>query len=1096
MRRRRNGSTRAPRGGARAAALGIAALSLAAAMLPAAPSPAVAASPPDTTETGDPPPPADPTTPDGLDEPSPLPDDSIVEMPPPASPDIVPNANTIRMAWVGTPGERPDDDALLTLQAAINAAPSEGTVSFDPNDYAFTGALTIPRAMTLDSSAASMLYSRFTVSGGGATFADDVSIGAANTGAIVTVTASGATLTGVTIRNPTPVLRPTGVQLGAGVTGVVLVGLDVDGAGEPSSFGVNLTTGSATLTDPTIAGVATGVVATAASTASGIAVEGGTVAAATSGVSLGTSTAPQVSDVDVTGTSGAGTGIDLANSTGAVVDSVTVHGFARGIGASPTSAGAGPTVSDAVIDGSSREGIALGSTTGASVTDARITLAGAAQSTGILTLLATAVTIERPVITEAMYGITTSAVNTGAGPTITDPRITAFGGITLGSTQGASVTGAVLDNGPWTGGTGINTVNAGRVSISDMTATGFLYGIGAQSNLDASSDRANIAISDIRVTGAPNASSGVYLLGAVDATISRVTAELTGAALVIHQSTGVLAQDVEVTGREGPTSVTGGAILRAYGSQDVDVTRSSIDGGSYGFFYSDTDGSTVTDASVNGLAEYGVYGRSVSNVDVSEATFTGNSAVGLFVVTNPDDGISHDVAVHDSTMTDNDGGIHVLQGTTGVSITDNTVSGQPDMVTAGSAHDLTIAGNSVEQTGAAGLAAITVAPLWQDGALPGSYSSSDVEITGNEFAGGGTWIQVGTADPDAHPDEALRRALRDDVLATGNIFPAGSAAIRTYANAVVGEDTAPALARALPVDGPVAVDARDHDDPNDWDSTCKATGLLDDASYYDGGGAEVHEVTEAPVLYPMNCIDLSLTEVIDADDGTVFHAGDLVTWRLTPHNDGPRAAPAGWTITQLLPDGVELVSMEGEGYSVDGTTATAAADLAVGADGPLLTVTAQVLVPPAGESTMRNVAYVAPAPDIDLDEDGSVDAIIEQLSPLVVPTISTDTEATATDNDAQAVWAVEGAPAPEPPGPDDGGADPVPVPDGNDPGPGIDADGFPGGEGTVPVDGGGSDTAQLAATGRPVAPLAVVALLLLGAGAAATTWARRKKATG
>jgi hypothetical protein len=146
-------------------------------------------------------------------------------MPPPASPDIVPNANTVPMAWVGAPGERPDDDALLTLQAAINAAPLGGTVSFDPNDYAFTGALTIPRAVTLDSGAASMLYSRFTVIGGGLTLADAVTIGAANTGAIVTVTASGATLTGVTIRNPTPVMRPTGVQLGAGVTGVVLDGL-------------------------------------------------------------------------------------------------------------------------------------------------------------------------------------------------------------------------------------------------------------------------------------------------------------------------------------------------------------------------------------------------------------------------------------------------------------------------------------------------------------------------------------------------------------------------------------------------------------------------------------------------------------------------------------------------------------------------------------------------------------------------------------------------------------------------------------------------------------------------------------------------------
>ncbi|MBD7949982.1 beta strand repeat-containing protein [Oerskovia rustica] len=1055
------------------AALGVAALlGVGAVVVAPVTPPALAASPPDTVDTGDPPPPADPTTPGGLDEPAPAPDETVVEVPP-VGPEIVPNANNLPVAWVGTPGQRPGTPALLTLQAAINAAPAGGTVSFDPNDYAFTGTITIPRTVTLDSSGASTLYTRFTVAGGGLTLDDDVTIGAANTGAIVSVTASDAVLSNLTIRNPTPVARPTGVQLGANVTGVVIDGLDMDGAGEASSYGINLTTGSATVTGPAIAGVATGIVATAASTAGGVVISGGAIGASTSGISLGTTTTPRVSGISVTSTpNSTGTGVDLANSSGALVDAVTVTGFARGFGTAPTNPRTGPTITGAVVQESTREGISLGATTGARITDARLTLAGANQSTGILTLLATGVVIERPTITGAMYGITTSATNTGAGPTITDPVITAFGGITLGSTQNAVVTGAVLDAGAWgVSGTGVNLVNAGRVTVSDVSATGFLYAIGAQSNFDDDSDRVNISISDIDVVGAPDASSGVYLLGARDATVSRVTADLTGAALVIHQSIGVTAQDITVTGHEGPTSVTGAAILRAYGSQDVDVDRASIDAGSYGFFYSATDGSTVTNATVANLVEYGVYGRSVANLDVGATTFTGNSGVGLFVVTTPANGISHDIAVHDSTMTDNDGGIRVLQGTTAVQVVRNTVSGQPDVVSAGPAHDLLVADNAISQTGGDGLAAISVAPSWADGALPDSYSSSDVRVTGNAFTGGGTWIQVGTADP-ASP-EAARRTLRDDVLVTGNSFPAASTAIRTYANAVVGEDSAPALARALPVDGPVAVDARDHGTPNDWGAACRATGFLDGVPYYDGGGAEVYELTEAPVLYPMSCIDLSLTQALAVAPGAVLRAGDLVTWTLTPHNAGPRVAPAGWTITQLLPDGATLVSMTGDGYTVDGTTATATDDLPVDADGPPLTVTARVVAPAPGAGSMRDVAYVTPAPDTDLDEDGFVDPVVERLSPLVVPTIDTDTDASPTDNDAQGVWSTVGDTVPGPPSP-----------------------WTPSGPGTGGAGGAGSSgpgsASTLSATGADAALAALAALLLLGTGIAVTTLSRRR----
>ena len=966
---------------------------------------AIAASSPGLLDTGDPPPPADHTVPDGLDDPAPVPDESIVEMPPAASPSIVPNANTVRMAWVGTPDQRPADAALLTLQAALNAVPAGGTVSFDPDAYAFTGALTVPRLTTLASASAATLYARFTVSGGGLTLGAGVGIAAANTGAIVSVTASGAVLTGLVIRNPTPVLRPTGVQLGAGVTGVQIVSLDMDGAGEPSSYGINLTTGSATVADPRIAGVATGVIATAASTAADVAVSGGTISAATSGISLGATQAPSVSGVEVTGATGVGTGIDLAQSTGAVVASATVHGFARGIGTATTNTGTGPAITDAVIDGSSREGIALGATSAPRVERATIAGTDTAQSTGILVLLSNAATITEPRISGMMYGITTSALNTGTGPAIAAPQITAFGGITLGSTQGASVTDAVIQSGAAVGGTGVNLVNSGRATVTDLTATGFLYAVGSQSTIDPASDRVDITISDVTVTGAPVASHGIYLLGVSDATITGVEADITGAALVIHQSQGVVAQNVVVTGHEGPTPTTGSAILRAYGSQRVDVSDSSIAGGSYGFFYSATQGSRITNATVADLVEYGVYGRSVSELDVSGVTFRGNSAVGLLVATEPANGLSHDIALHDNTMVDNDDGISLFQGTSDVDIVRNAISGQRTALTAGSAHGVTFADNTVDQAAVDGMAALTIAPRWQDAEVPGSYSSSAIRVTDNTFRGTGTWISVGTAD--ATDPEADRRTLQDAVLVTGNVFPAASTAIVTHPNAVIGDDTAAQNAVSpfiVGVDGPIAVDARDHDDPNDWGSRCRATGFLDGEPYYDGGGAEVRELSDAPVLYPMNCVDLSLTEALAATDPVA--AGDTVTWMLTPHNDGPRAAPAGWTVQQLLPEGVELVSLRGDRYDIDGLTATAQSDLPAGEDGPPLMVTVRIVAPPSGAATMRNVAYIAPAPDTDLDGDGFVDLMIEQFSPLAVPTIDTDTDATETDNDTQGVWAV------------------------------------------------------------------------------------------
>ena len=105
-------------------------------------------------------------------------------------------------------------------------------------------------------------------------------------------------------------------------------------------------------------------------------------------------------------------------------------------------------------------------------------------------------------------------------------------------------------------------------------------------------------------------------------------------------------------------------------------------------------------------------------------------------------------------------------------------------------------------------------------------------------------------------------------------------------------------------------------------------------------------------------------------------------------------ALAGWSVTEVLPEGLTLKSMTGNGYTCVDVTCTASGQLAAGATGEPITVTATI-----NEKAYRmvhNVAYVAPA-----------QGEIPETNLLVVPTTSTDTSATGTDNDAQAELKIE-----------------------------------------------------------------------------------------
>ncbi|WP_372347437.1 hypothetical protein [Streptomyces sp. KL116D] len=229
-------------------------------------------------------------------------------------------------------------------------------MSFDPNDYVFAKRLTVPRRVLLDASGASTLFAQFTVAGGGLSAASAVTFGVSATGATVLVNTADAALDGIKVvsqRRPAAHRHPARRRCDRCEHQPVH---DARRRPDISSYGINLTTGSATVTDPAISGVATGITATAASTASGIAIKGGTVSGATSGISLGTATAPAVTGTTVTNTATTGTGIDLANSSSATLTSPTVTGFSRGIGASTTSTAPGPTIDAARVTGAGREG--------------------------------------------------------------------------------------------------------------------------------------------------------------------------------------------------------------------------------------------------------------------------------------------------------------------------------------------------------------------------------------------------------------------------------------------------------------------------------------------------------------------------------------------------------------------------------------------------------------------------------------------------------------------------------------------------------------------------------------------------------------------
>ena len=138
--------------------------------------------------------------------------------------------------------------------------------------------------------------------------------------------------------------------------------------------------------------------------------------------------------------------------------------------------------------------------------------------------------------------------------------------------------------------------------------------------------------------------------------------------------------------------------------------------------------------------------------------------------------------------------------------------------------------------------------------------------------------------------------------------------------------------------------------------------------------------------------------VLDKELTSTTHApGGTVKFTLTPANEGPADALAGWTVHDLMPAQLTLISMSGTGYDCDKATAvcTAAAPLAAGAQGEPITVVARIDAS-VTSGRLHNLAYVAPA-------GGSGSGEVPELIGLGdTPTRGSSAAESETDNDAEA----------------------------------------------------------------------------------------------
>lgn len=707
----------------------------------------------------------------------------------------------------------------------------------------------------------------FTGPGGTGTMGIDyaTSAGATITDATISGVLSGISTASLTNANPGPRITGGSIEAtgnainlaattGATVASIVLTCLIP--TNNASAIGVNVHNAAAvTIARVTASGFATGIGLANTSTAAGIQITGGDIAAVTNAVTLGSAVAPVLTDVTVRGQERAGavatTGVNVFNASGAVIRNLTSVFPRKGISVQVGNTSGGLQILGGTFqipDAGSTIGIDLGGADGA-VVDA-VTVTGTSRTgsrIGITTNRATAAVITGPVISTVVQGISGAWVREGgtplAGHRITGARISNVGvGIYTANTDGTTVDGAIID----------------------------AYGEGLSGHEDA-----NIALTNSSVTGHPGpglVSSGTncvrfYYTHGITVTNVTMTGGSTG--LYLDMSFDAVATNLDISG------------ALWYGTYAESITGYEL------------RASRLHDN--NGIANMTINPTSADSIDLRQ--------------------VSSGIVFEDNTFTDNLAGIYLPLGAYDFTLQRNVISGTHTYVLyAVPAHGITVANNRIDYThdpsllsGALGLgdlpslgdppadpplevtpppdlqpaafgdpvpfeadalelpsaelavaspipppsaaSAIWVAPTWFNLDTQ-SASSDDIVVLDNVFTGDGPFIGVGSVSTvdrgtaDAPDDPSAMRTLRDTIEVSRNVFPKDSTAIVTVADAEVGLDADTSNGM---INGNAAVDARG---ANDWGSPCYARAPTDD---YDGGGAFIHEILATQVLYPQGC---------------------------------------------------------------------------------------------------------------------------------------------------------------------------------------------------------------------------------------------------
>ncbi|MGC4173850.1 beta strand repeat-containing protein [Demequina sp.] len=767
-----------------------------------------------------------------------------------ANPDNRTGANLIGVNLASSAAAQVSDSLITKMSTGIAVA--AGNTGAGPQISGVTIDFLAKGIALGSSSGASVSSSELTGPGGSGTMGIDYGGGS---GASITDTEISGVLAGIstgTLTNanagPT-ILRGSITATGNAINLAATTGARVTGTeltcevptNNAAAVGVNINNASnVTVTDVVASGFATGIGVTNASTASGIAVVGGDIAAVSNAITLGAAAAPTVSGTTVRGQQRLGvvatTGVNVLNATGATITDLVSDGPRKGIVVAPANTSTGLRIvrgEFTVPAGAATSAIELGGTVGPVVTDPHITGAGRSDSKiGITTSRAQGAVIDGAVISDVGQGITGTWVRLSgtplAGHLITDAQIEDVGiGIYTANTQGTTVQDVVVD----AYGEGIAGHEDADFTLSGATVTGH--------------------------NGTGNQSSGTN-------------------AVRFYYTDGMTVDDL--------TTVGGSTGLYLDMSYDAVATGLDVSGATwYGTYAESITGYTLQDSYFHdnaGIANLTINPSSLDAIDHRQ--------------------VSSDIAFRNNRFVDNFAGVYLPLGAFGFDFTGNTVTGTHTFVLyAAPAHDVNVSKNVIDYThdpsgldlalelGAlpplgdppdeppweilpppdiesvafaaafidgedpppSAASAIWITPTWFN--LDTQSASSDaIAVLDNDFSGDGPFIGVGSvSDVDvgsanAPDDPAAMRALRSTVEVSRNVFPQNSTAIVTVDDAETGLD---ADASGTFTNGNAAVDARGD---NDWGSPCFARVPTDD---YDGGGAWIYEVRATQVLYPQGC---------------------------------------------------------------------------------------------------------------------------------------------------------------------------------------------------------------------------------------------------